>query len=278
MMERPLRLILSCLFAICLPLHAFGQSNERFERFYQAARIKDTLALMHEEHLSYSSELEREVFPGRGGVRWAEQVARIFALERLDKMMHAHLESVLAERDLAPFLQFYESDLGKRIVRLELEARRAFMDTAVKEASMERVAMMQDEGHPRLQQVERMINAWNLQEMNVAAALNSNLALYRGMAIGGGMGVPLDDEEIKRQIWSDEEALRLDVGQWLRAYMVLSYNTLSDDEMEIYLTYVGSEPAVALNLATFRAFDDIYALTSYELGLAVARMMQGDDI
>ncbi|MAQ46583.1 MAG: hypothetical protein CL812_12120 [Confluentimicrobium sp.] len=251
---------------------------QRIEGLYAGLGMDRLLGIMREEGLSYGDELENEMFPGRGGERWETVVDQIYDTDRMGQIVRRQLAETLAETDLAPLEEFFGSDLGQRIVGLEIAARDALLDPGTEEAARDKLAMMQDDAHSRLDVLGRFAEANELVETNVVGALNSNFAFYQGLADGGAFEVEMDEDEMIREVWQREPDIRIETEIWVFSYLNLAYQPLTDEEIDSYTTLSLTSEGQALNRALFAAFDELFLTISGELGLAAAQFVGGQDI
>jgi hypothetical protein len=206
-------------------------------------------------------------------------VEAIYDVPTLREGFDAALEAEIAGHPALPeMLAFFGSDLGQRILTLEVDARRALLDEGVKEAAQVTSEKMQAERDPRIKLIGRLIEANDLLEMNVAGALTGNLAFLQGMAREGTYGADVDDEQMMSDVWGQEDQVRTDTSAWLYSYMALAYQPLSDAELEAYIDFSETPAGQRLNAALFAAFDVVFKQVSYNLGRAAGRAALGSDI
>jgi hypothetical protein len=243
-------------------------------------RIDDLMLVMREEGLSYGADLEAELFPGAGGVRWQQAVADIYdpaaMLQRFDAVFGPEMAADPAALDAS--LAFFASERGQRIVGLELAARQALLDEAVEEAARAQVQDLRRADSPRLDAITRLAEANDLIELNVTGALNANLAFYRGMVDGGAFEGGLTESEILADVWSQETEVRRETEEWLFGFLTLAYQPLPEDDLRAYVGFSESPPGQALNAAFFAGFEAVFDVISRDLGLAAAQMMSGRDL
>jgi hypothetical protein len=176
-------------------------------------------------------------------------------------------------------LAFFRSDLGARIVALEISARRALLDPSVEDASLLKLEEMHEIRDPRLGRIEALIAAGDLIEENVAGAMNANLAFYRGLVTGGASPQgTMTDEDMLRDVWSQEDDVRRETTEWLTQMLVMAYAPLSDDELDTYLRFTESRAGRQMNRALFEAYDHVFSDVSNRLGIAAARVLSGQDL
>lgn len=245
-----------------------------------ALQLDALFAVLREEGLAHGQTLETDMFPAGGGGDWQAAVSAIYDVDRLRSGFDAALLEQLGgdAQTLDAIIAFFGSDLGRKIIGLEIDARRAFLDTAAEEAARVAADDAAAARDPKVDQIRRMIEAVDLLEMNVAGSLSGNLAFMTGMASSGAYGSDLPEDQILSDVWGQEEQVRADTSTWLYAYLGLAYSPLSEDEMEAYVDFWESPAGQRLNAALFTAFDRVFRQVSYDLGRAAGRAMQGRDI
>ena len=246
----------------------------------ETMRIGDIVALLREEGIDYGRTLEDDMFPGAGGASWEATVGLIYDGARMQAAFGASLNAALDGQGEATEAAraFFGSDLGQKVLGLEIEARRALLDDATEEAAKVAWEEMAAEGGARVDLLEAFVAANDLVESNVMGALNSNLAFYKGMAEGGAFGDEMTEDQMLSDTWAQEGEIRASTENWIFPYLALAYGPLSDEELGQYIDFSKSAAGQALNVALFAAFDDVFTPVSGALGLAVARQMQGQDI
>ncbi|MBA4351060.1 MAG: hypothetical protein C0427_07425 [Rhodobacter sp.] len=246
----------------------------------QTMQLGDLVGILRQEGIDYGTQLETDMFPGAGGQGWQATLGLIYDGQRMEEALVASLTQELAKSpdDIAAMQGFFGSDLGQKVLKLEIEARRTLLDDAAEEAA--RIAW-EDLGSgetARVEQLERFVAANDLIESNVMGALNASLAFYQGMQEGGAFGGEMTEEQMLTDVWGQEGDVRQQTAEWLYPYLTLSYGPLSDEELDSYIAFSESPEGQVLNAALFAAFDDVFTPISKALGLAVARQMAGQDI
>jgi hypothetical protein len=283
------RLLLATCLGLASPVFAQssdGQASTEAPAEVSVAALSQALQLealfdaLREEGLGYGETLEADMFPGGGGPQWAAAVAAIYDPTTLRGLFEASLESELGSdpEALTGILAFLTSDLGKRVVGLEIEARRAFLDTATEEAARVAADNRFADRDPKARLLERFIAAGDLVEMNVAGALSGNLAFMTGMSEAGAYGQEIPEEDLMSDVWAQEEQIRGDTSSWLYAYLGLAYDPLTEAELQTYIDFMESPEGKRLNAALFTAFNDVFRQVSHDLGRAAGLAMIGTDI
>lgn len=249
------------------------------DRVAEVMRLGDLFQVLRDEGISHGAELQADMFPAGGGADWTAEVSGIYDAARLQSAFIDALRAQMADRpeDMAAIVAFFGSDLGRKIVDLEIEARRAFIDTATEEAARvaaEDAAAARD---PKVALIRRMIEAGDLLEMNVAGALSGSLAFMTGMSQSGAYG-SIPQDQLLSDVWGQEDQVRTDTSTWLHAYLGLAYHPLTEAELQTYVEFWESPAGQALNAGLFGAFDTVFREVSLDLGRAAGRAMQGRDI
>jgi hypothetical protein len=244
-------------------------------------QISDILSVMRQEGFDYGKTLEEEMFPGKGGAAWAATVDGIYDEAAMKSLFDKALIAELGAADpatLEVIEAFFGSDRGQRILTLEVEARRALLDQETENAAKLHVEELAAKDDPRLALIQKFADVNDLVEMNVAGALNANLAFFKGMASAGGFENQMTEDQMLQTVWSEEPAIRDETETWLFPYLALAYQPLSDDDMQAYLSFSGLAEGKVLNAAIFAAFNELFTEISGNLGQAAAKQIHGEDI
>ncbi|MEO1677026.1 MAG: DUF2059 domain-containing protein [Pseudomonadota bacterium] len=260
------------------PAQADAETRQEVDALLAAMGMDELLPIMRAEGIAYAEELGQEMFPNRAEGRWMDIADRIYRVDRMRAVMLDGMADGLAATDLDPLDAFFSSELGRRIVRLEVSAREALLDESVEEASLDALDDLRGADDPRLDVLEGFIVANDLVEMNVVGALNSNIAFYQGLQAGGAFNGALTDDQMLADVWSQEDEIRSETLDWVYSYLGLAYQPLSDADIERYTELSLTPEGQALNTSLFAAFDTLYTTISRDLGLAAATFMAGEDI
>ncbi len=281
-LSMPRHLVLPCAVAalacaVAGPIAAQRGAVE-VEALAEALALDEVIAVMREEGIEYGAEMQRDLFPGRGGDGWARTVAEIYDADAMERAVVDRLAGGLDESDIIPLTAFFTSSEGERIVRLELEARRALMDEDVEDAARARAASLRTEGAPLIGRIDAFIAANDLVEQNVVGAMNANYAFYEGMAAAQPLELQVPQDQILSDVWSQEPEIRQETAEWIDAFLTMAYAPLPDGDLDTYTALSQTEAGRALNTALFAAFDEMYAGISRRLGAGAALYMSGQDI
>ncbi len=277
---------LQFLAGAVLPVHAEGAGgaavapSPAIAQLIETMRIDEVIGVLQAEGLDYGTTLEEQMFPDAGGAGWAATVARIYDPVAMRLAFDARLAAELQGKDdaVARMEAFFASDLGQKVLALELEARRALMDDDTEAAAEEAWAALDAEGKARAAMVRDFAAVNDLVDSNVMGALNSNLAFYQGMAGGGALESEMTEEDMLSEVWAQEADIRRETEAWVYPYLNLAYGALSDAELQAYTDFSATAEGQVLNTALFAAFDSVFTPISKALGQAAAVQMEGQDI
>jgi hypothetical protein len=278
------RLALAALLALGHPALAQTSAGDpaaevSVDRMAEVMRLDALFEVLREEGIAHGEDLQSTMFPAGGGADWTAEVAGIYDTSRLQPAFQQALRSHLSDdaEAVEDIIAFFGSELGQRIVGLEIEARRAFLDTATEEAARVAAEDASASRDPKVALIRQMIDAGDLLEMNVAGALSGSLAFMTGMADTGAYGA-MPQDQLLSDVWGQEEQVRADTSTWLYAYLGLAYHPLTEPELQSYVEFWESPAGQRLNVALFSAFDTVFREVSLDLGRAAGRAMQGRDI
>lgn len=242
--------------------------------------INSLIEVMRDEGRENAMSVDTDLLNGQGGAAWLVAVDKVYDPAKLRRDFDTALAQKLdgAADVQAAMVDFFGSDLGKRIVGLEVAARRTLMDDTAEAAAKTAWAAELDNNTPRAARIEHYAQSNDLIESNVMGALNSNLAFFQGLSRGGGFDKPMPESEMLSQVWAQEDAIRTDTADWLYPFLMLAYQPLSDAELDKYIAFSDSAAGKKINAAIFAAFDSVFVQISHDLGRSAATLMTGEDI
>lgn len=210
----------------------------RTEALIEALRLPEVIEIMREEGLDHGAEIGASLMGRQVGRGWESTVARIYRPARMMAIMTEGLEAALpAGAPLAEMVAFFEADLGRRVLELEIGARRAMLDEAVDEAAREAWADMLADGDARIPLLRRFVDVGNLVEENVAGGLNSTYAFYMGLLDGGSPEFPMTQGDVLADVMAQEPGIRAEIEEWLFAYLALAFGPLETADLEAYTAF-----------------------------------------
>ena len=271
---------IAVLAVMLFPVFVEAQAPRGSDAILDALQTETLLEVLQDEAVEAGTVLAGEMMPGRAAEGWAQTVERINAPARTGPILKARFAGALEGRHAGAILEYLSAPLGQRIVGLELSAREALRDPEVQQAVLVRYGDMEQAGDPRVDQIEAFIKVNDLIDANVVGALNANAAFLKGMgaAAAGGQASGLSEGDILTQVWQQEPELRAETEDWVRAFVALAYQPLSEAEMADYVAFCATPAGQAMNKALFEAFEALFVTTSYQTGEALGRWISSEDL
>ncbi|MBN2629516.1 MAG: DUF2059 domain-containing protein [Rhodobacteraceae bacterium] len=252
----------------------------RISRLGDTMLMNDIIAVMRDEGMEYGRTLASDMFSGKAGADWDSAVALIYDPQIMRRSFDAGLAAALsaAGADLDAIEDFFGSERGQTILRLEIEARRALLDKDVEDTAKLAWEDLRSTDDARTQRILRFAEANDLVESNVMGAMNANLAFYRGLSDSGAFPDGMTEDQMLADIWGQEPEVRSETEDWLFPFLSLAYQPLSDDDLDAYIAFSETTAGKQMNAALFAAFDTVFTRISNDLGRAAGKQMQGEDI
>ncbi|WP_246082490.1 hypothetical protein [Rubellimicrobium rubrum] len=244
------------------------------EAIYEALLLPQVIDLMAEEGREYGETLAESLFGGgTTPAEWSEAVATVYDENHLADQVLDSLATGLEGQDTSAMLAFLESENGRRVSKLEVDARTAMLDDDVEQQAKEAAAVAIAEGSPRIDLLRRYAETNDLVDTNVAGAMNANVAYFLGLMDGGALNSDMTEDDILSGVWAQEAQIRADTTEWVYSFLLKAYEPASDEDIQAYLEFSETEPGRALNRAVFDAFDQRLVDVSRKLGLVAARYL-----
>ncbi|WP_299041936.1 DUF2059 domain-containing protein [uncultured Tateyamaria sp.] len=234
-------------------------------RLIDAMGIPELIVAFSTEGVEAGQAIDEAFLDRQGGDVWAATVQRLYDPQRIE----AELRTVMGE-ELDPgaaeqALLFFESDLGARIVELEVQARQAFLDETIEEAA--KVAPS-----AQAKPVTDYLLARDLIERNTDIAVAAQAAFLDGLAdASGSTDAQPNLDRLRARILTDTES-------WLRGYNALVQSAMTEDDIAIYTAFWDTEVGQAVDNALFLGFGQSYTTLSYALGQAAGRLLPQNEL
>ncbi len=271
------RLFMSLAASLTFAAAGFAQSGDA-DALFDAVGMPEIVVVMGKEGADYGETIARDMFPSGMTPRWADHLARIYDTDAMTAEMRAAFVAALDGQDVTPMLDFYRSDLGQRIVTLEVGAREAMLDPTLDAAAKAFAAEEALAETPRFDLITDFITANDLIEANVVGGLNSNYAFVDALVAGGATLPGVTANDLLADVWAQEEEIRASTTEWLYAFLLLAYAPLTDDELVELTTFSQTPEGRALTAALFTAFDQMFLRVSRDLGTAASGFIISQDL
>lgn len=267
-----MRAIIVAIFGIWMGAAALADPV----RLYQLMHLDDLIQVMHDEGAQQGDELAQQFFTQGPSAHWNAQIARIYDVKRMRAIVLDRITREFDGQAADRLIDFYNSDLGQRVIVQEIKARRAMVDPDIEQAARDTYQTLLHDDHPRTQLVARFIASGDLLERNLSSALNSTFHYYRGLRDGGALDK--SEQDLLRDVWAQEDESRADIHEWLYGFLLLAAQPFSDAELTSYVETMEGPQGRKLNQALFVAFDAMYNDISYALGLLSAQELTRQDL
>ena len=268
-----LSVLMAGLLAVSLARGAKAEPTaQQIDALIEALRMPEIVDVLANEGRAMIDDLDRDD-DGIPRSAWENMLSDLYRSDVMLEAFRVEMAKALDGVDVAPIVTFFETDLGRTIAQVELDARIAMGDEGMEDVAAQAWAELPADS-PRALLIEDYVTANDLVEMNVVGAMNADYAYMIGLAqTGDGEAMP-SDEDILRDIWSYEPEVRADVSEWIYSYSTLAYELLSDDEFAQYIAFSKSVEGSKLNYALFATFDAVYSDLSRALGAGTGQLMQ----
>jgi hypothetical protein len=246
------------------------------DRYYSALHMDEVFAILKAEGIEAGEAMteDGQVTASRA---WTARLEQIYAVEKMDAVFRHALENSDGFDGSLGAIEFFESTLGKRIARIELDARVILVTPGMEDQIRERVKEMRVEEPDRIKLYDDFINVNDLVNSNVSGALNANLAFYQGMASNPAFEGGMSEDFMLTTVWSQEGELRKDMEDWTMNFSTLAYGDLEENDVQAYIDVSATPSGQRLNASLFAGFDKVFEIQSFELGRAMAEFSLGDD-
>ena len=238
--------IASIVTSSFISLPALAQ-NTQSELLFDALGLPDIVDIMREEGVVYGAQIGTDLFPNQVSPAWRATVETIYDSAAMHASVEAAFIHALDNQDVTPMVAFFSSDLGKTLVSLEVSARQALLDDTVDQASKDVATVAKFNNTERFQLVDAFVQTNDLIEINVAGAMNSNVAFYIGLMAGGALDEALTQDQILNDVWDHAADIRANTSEWVYGFLLLAYDPVSAADLETYTAFSASDTDVALN-------------------------------
>lgn len=196
---------------------------------------------------------------------WTQSIAAIYDAQNMHDRVLDQMHERLDDVDLSAALEFYESDLGVRLVEAEITSRAQISNPDI-HARMEQEALTAlTEDAPHLKGVRQLIEVNDLIGRNVENGMNSRLALLRGIYADR-----IDDSELTSMVMDDYEDTERSTRDWVYTFMNAAYSSFTQEELLEFAEFLESDAGQDVTNAAFDAFGTVFVQNSAALGQAVA--------
>lgn len=169
-------------------------------------------------------------------------IQHCFSSEVFHQQIHSQINQQLDEAELDLLLQWYESDLGKRIRAIEHKAN---SDEAYAEVEKQFSSLLIES--ELLDFARRMDRRFQITDYSYRFSAYLSYAMYAGKALYNNAEANVDYDRYFQGMGSVEEQLKGQTDDLLLAGMVYTYQNLNDDELAAYELILDKQASIKLN-------------------------------
>ncbi len=266
------RLILM-LALVCLPLTGAMAKDDVWtpKEFIAASGIDKALAAITKgmRDAVNAPELDQAIDAEKLKEVWPEAVETTFSEKHLEDGFIEQLSGKITPKEYQAIRQFLESDFGRRVTRLEVDAHA--LD--VSELNARGAEVAKSIAPDRIRVIKEMIDAIGGVESGLTIAMNSSFAMLKGMQAGGAIPLQLPDEDIRKFLKESEPKMRQEIGALLALSTAYTYKDLSDEELKFYVDFLNSPAGKAMYKKSLTALDAMLSERMVDFGNTLMTLM-----
>ena len=257
------------IFFLTLPVQAIEKTE--VDRLVKVLNLKELFEELKNEGVAAGIEMLKEEGRGQQSQEWSNKLNGIYSSDNLEEFFRNELLKLGVIENIVNIIDFYETSLGKKLIKNELATRRALKNEDGKAQAKKILNQLKYFKPNRLSVYKKIIEENNYIEDNISSSMNSNLAFYQGYSLS----LPSDKQglleaEIISKIWTNESETRKRMTEWVMGFTAYTYNDLSQNELNIFLEFSKSKPSKHLNNSINHILDKAFENQSYKLGQAFA--------
>jgi hypothetical protein len=206
--------------------------------------------------------------------RLKKATAAAYAPDRLRQEFRTYIGRDLSREDEREVIGWLDSDLGKRITRIEEDASKVDAAAEREKAAPGILASLSAE---RAQRFAALVKAIRMGEVSAELMINTTL----GVAYGFAFATPNADlaglEKLKRQLEAQKPQLVELLARRSAADFAVIYRALSDAELDRYVGFMQTEAGRHYHDVTSAALDAVLSRASVNIGTELAAMRPGEE-
>lgn len=257
------RLTMISFALIALPSGAgdpvYGEYMRRSGLWEQLGQLQDFIRKGIEQSAPQPSAIREAVL---------EQAMAAYHPDRLRREIETQLADRLVADDARMVLAWYDSDLGKRFTRAEVEASSKEGHDRVQERAAEVFSALAPARRAVLQQ---LLAASGGAEALAAILVNQHQGLARGAALATGQPLPRSVETGTAQQALQKAQLAGALQPMLLANFAVVYGGSTDAELSEYLAALQTTSGQRVTAATIGALDEVLSAAATRFGEGLAR-------
>lgn len=242
-----------------------ARAEHAVDRLVDAMGVPALIQSFAQDGIDGTKDLDEAFLAGQGGDVFYETARKLYAPDRLESELRLSLAEQIDRKTAERALLFFESELGRKIVDLEVQARQAMVDPSLKATAIGAAETARN-------QVLRLLHVRDLIDRNVEIAVAAQNAFYKGFAAIS------EEQDAAPDIESQRPLIKEETSAWVTGYYVLVASALSDQDLDRYITFWETDVGVALDTAMNEAFEASYMTLSFGLGQAIGRLLPQNEL
>ncbi|WP_246253333.1 DUF2059 domain-containing protein [Sulfitobacter maritimus] len=226
----PFALALAIMLAVALPLRAADRGA--LEQFLKVTGFDVAL-----ESIRLSADSAPEILGLEAdsfGSEWSRLVAEVFDTDLMHDMALDILSETLSDDLLTHAADFYASDLGQRLVVVENKSHMAEDDGLKTESGAEIIAGLQRIGSPRVDILQRLNVASDVEGISVRAIQEVQIRFLLAAAAAGVIELQMEEPDLRAAMAAQAEQMGEQIAASALASAAYTYQAFSDDELQAY--------------------------------------------
>jgi hypothetical protein len=168
------------------------------------------------------------------GSEWQRLVREVFATEIMHDMARDILAETLSDDLLTHAADFYASDLGQRLVKVENASHMEENDDLKSETGEQIIDGLVRIGSPRVEILKRLNAASGSEDHAIRAIQEVQVRFLMAAAGAGVIELQMEEPDLREALRSQEGDIRTSIKANALANAAFTYQAFSDDEMTTY--------------------------------------------
>lgn len=234
------------------------------DRLYHALKLDEIAEILHKEGIEDGLKAGKAYLGQKYNKEaFGASIANIYSIEKIENGLKAELSELLPSIAAEHALDFYDSDLGRRIAALEASARKAISDSAIESMAISAAKSARKDDPQRFKTLQKGMEVLSLIDLNMSGAFSAQFAFLTKLSQSDNFA--LSHSDILTLLIERESEMRAEILDWLMGFSYMAYKPLTDQELDIYFDFLSSSYGKVLNKSLFDVFNEFSVRTSGDL-------------
>jgi hypothetical protein len=168
------------------------------------------------------------------GSEWSRVVREVFDTELMHDMALEILGNTLEDELLTHAVDFYDSELGQRLVEVENRSHMVEEDGLKSESGEQIIAGLVRIGSPRVEILTRLNDASDAEDGSLNAIQEVQVRFLVAAAAAGVIELQMDEADLRETLKAQQEEMRTAIRANALANAAYTYQAFSDEEVAAY--------------------------------------------